>query len=161
MIWLWQNLNLLPSTENSPFVVLYFSFSSYVKVSTSNRPSEHSQFFITGVLSSSLISYALVSSIFITSSWKFNSFTYLSGTSQLNLGLSSTSSLFLCPIFMLVWCCGQPDSFISVSDHHHDCCGCLHSSWFTISFMLSESAISNCMSYACSAVAFICLHLPT
>ena len=45
MMWLWHDLNVLLSTENSPFVALHFSFSSCVNVCMSNRPSQPSQFF--------------------------------------------------------------------------------------------------------------------
>ena len=56
IIWLWLRFNILLSTENSTFVVLHFSFSSCVKGFISNRPIQPSQFFVTDILSSSLMS---------------------------------------------------------------------------------------------------------
>ena len=63
MIWLWHGLNLLLNTENSAFVVLHFSFSSWVNISMSNRSSWPSLFLITGILSLSFILFLLYSSL--------------------------------------------------------------------------------------------------
>ena len=96
-----------------------------MKVSASNRPCWPSNFFITGILPSSLILYALVSNKFVTSSWKFNSSTYLSSTSQSWL-FQYQSSIPLLLNFPLVLHCGWPGSPLCISECHHDYCSCLH-----------------------------------
>ena len=67
MIQLWHGLNIFLSTENSPFVILQFSFSSCVNGSMSSRPPQPIQFFMTGNLSSSFILYALPALYFFAS----------------------------------------------------------------------------------------------
>ena len=139
----------------------------WLKIAMKNRPYIPSQFFATGILSSSFISYALVSNIMITLSCGFiKSSKYLSGAYQLNLSFSSTSPPFyLALIFLLVWCCDWPGSCLSLSECHHDCCSCLHSHLLYYVFMLSKTTSSVgmlCDFYITFyIVAFVCLHLPS
>ena len=155
-------MSLLFRTENNLFVVLHFSFSTCMDISMSNRPSQASLFFINSILPWSFISYALVSNIFITWSWKFHSSTYLSGMSQLNLGFSSTNPLFLYLWFSHWFGVVADWGFVSVSQNTimTIVASCI-SACFTISFMLSESAILVCRLYNCYIIAFFCLHLPS
>ena len=95
MIQLWYGSNILLSTVNSPFVVLLFSFSSWVQVPMSNSPSHPSQFFMTGILFR--INFVCSGFQYIHHfGLQFNSSTCLSGTSHLNLSFSSTNPPFLC-----------------------------------------------------------------
>ena len=65
--------------------------------------------------------------IYETSSSKFNRLTYLSATSQLNLGFLQYQSSIPLPLsFPLVLHCGWPESCFCVPGCHHDCCSCLH-----------------------------------
>ena len=63
-VLLCYGLNLLFNIEKRHFVILHFSFSSWVNVCRSYRPSWPNQFVITGTSSSSVTSYALVSRMF-------------------------------------------------------------------------------------------------
>ena len=111
IIQLWYGSNLLLSTVNTSFCSL----------------------------SSSLLSCALVSSIFVTLSWKFNSPTCLYGMAQLNLRLSNTSPLFLCLCFL--------------------CWFGVMAGWHPVSVLLN--AIMSAVA-ACTATwfTFIYLHVP-
>ena len=78
-ILLWHGLNILLHTDNIPFAVLHFSFSSFVKVFTSYKPILHSQFFVTRTFSSPFNSYVFVVRMFMISILKLSNSTYLTG----------------------------------------------------------------------------------
>ena len=111
----------------SPFTVLHFSLSSWVKACISYRPSQHNQFFITWAFSCSESSYALVSRILDIFVSKFMSARYLSCVYQFNANFTSTGPLCFLSLWLpMTQCCGQPGSFLHISRCHHSCHCCLY-----------------------------------
>ena len=127
-ILLCLGFNLLFNIKKGPFVALHSSFSSWVNVYISCRPSWLSQCLITGTSSSSASSYAFISRMFLTSISKFIISTHLSWTFQRNEGFSSTSLPCLCPCGSLWLGIGVgKGSCICIFECYYNFCCCLYS----------------------------------
>ena len=125
-----------------------------MKVSMKNSSSQTSQFFIGGTFSSSLISYGLVSNMFMTYSSNFNSLTYLFCVFQLNLSFSSIcpSCLCLCVPHWLGGVAAQSPVSVCLNTIMTAVAACT-AAWFTFSFMITGSAISICI--LCNSLYFV------
>ena len=146
-ILLYRTLNLLHNTAKRPFIILHFSFSSWIKVCISCRPSWTSQFFLTGAFSSSEISYSLVFRMFITSTSKVMISVYLSCMFQLNACFTSTGAwcLCLCSSLWVTRVVTWGSAFASLSSIITVFIVCM-AAWFTTYMLLPDSAIF-CLNY--------------
>ena len=93
---------------------------------------------------------------------EIKSLTYLSGTSQLNIGFSSTSPPFLCLSFSHWFgiVAGWGPVSVSLKTIMTTVAACI-ATCFTISFMPSESVVLVCMLYNYYIIAFVFLCLPS